>query len=352
MRDTSKEIGRFYTEMVSLPSPERTEMRNRRNANRERLAKGLGDSKKPLPFTQISQGSYAMRTMIQQAENDYDIDDGAYFRADQLVGPQGGKMSALSVRQMVCDALQDDRFKRQPETRKNCVRVYYEQGYHVDVPCYRVTTVRDNWSGQAKEVVELASAEWKRSDPTEVTAWFKRQNEALSGDFHTSDGQFARVVKLLKAFARSRASWKEGIATGFMITKLTSDVFQYVNNRDDLALMGTMERIVAQPNASLTIMHPTLIAEREPITRLDDPRPGFLRDRLQESLEKLKALQNWDCTHQEAMKVWDDVFCTEWFSGQPEPDKGSGGPGSTGPKGPSSPVVKQGGGRYGRGTQV
>ena len=45
-----------------------------------------------------------MHTMVQDADTDYDIDDGVYFRKDRLVGPQGGEMSALAVRQMICDA--------------------------------------------------------------------------------------------------------------------------------------------------------------------------------------------------------------------------------------------------------
>ena len=39
---------------------------------------------------------------------------------------------------MVCDALRDDKFSKQPEILGNCVRVYYSEGYHVDVPSFRV----------------------------------------------------------------------------------------------------------------------------------------------------------------------------------------------------------------------
>ncbi len=40
----------------------------RRVANRDRLRKGLENAEDPLPIEHVSQGSYAMRTMIQHDE--------------------------------------------------------------------------------------------------------------------------------------------------------------------------------------------------------------------------------------------------------------------------------------------
>ena len=73
-----------------------------------------------------------MKTMTRHAAKDYDIDDGVYFDKEDLVGERGAEMSALQARQMVRDALDDGSFKKPPEARKNCVRVYYEAGFHVD----------------------------------------------------------------------------------------------------------------------------------------------------------------------------------------------------------------------------
>ena len=139
-------------------------MRERRDANRERLKKGLKEANKPSPIGCRSQGSYAMRTMVQDAANDFDIDDGVYFEESKLVGPNGGKMTSLQVRQMVCDALQDPKFKKSPEVLKNCVRVYYEEGHHVDVPSYRRLETKNPWDGKITYTYELASADWKASD--------------------------------------------------------------------------------------------------------------------------------------------------------------------------------------------
>lgn len=345
MYDTSVQVLGYHNAEVNLPSTERTEMRKRRNANRERLKKGLADAEKPTPVGQHTQGSYAMHTMVQDANTDYDIDDGVYFKKDKLVGPNGGEMSALAVRQMVCDALQDKRFDTPPKVLKNCVRVYYNEGFHVDVPSYRRIDTINAWTGQASYTYELASSDWKPSDALAVTRWFQERNEHHSPDFDDTDGQFCRVVRLLKAFARSRSSWKPLTATGFMITKLADDSFSASAGRDDIALRETMKAIRWRLEWNKSIAHPTLT--NETITHDDDARPGHLKDRLVENLKHLEVLDDGQCTHADAMAAWDKVFCTDWFSQRPPPDTGSDGSGGT--KNSTSParaVEKREGGRY------
>ncbi|MGO7690312.1 cyclic GMP-AMP synthase DncV-like nucleotidyltransferase, partial [Rhizobium ruizarguesonis] len=88
------------------------------DTNRERLKCGLQTAEKPTPIGMHTQGSYSMKMMIQEDDGDYDIDDGVYFEKYDLVGPRGGEGSARDVREMVCEARQDSRFKRAPEVRK------------------------------------------------------------------------------------------------------------------------------------------------------------------------------------------------------------------------------------------
>ena len=64
-----------------------------------------------------------MRTMVQDADNDYDIDDGAYFKKDNLKDANGNQLTPYAARLRVCNALkQDDRLKHDAEIHKNCVR--------------------------------------------------------------------------------------------------------------------------------------------------------------------------------------------------------------------------------------
>lgn len=345
MYDTSDEVVGFHNDEVNLKSIERTNMRARRNANRDRLKRGLVRNSKPTPIGQHTQGSYAMHTMVQDAATDYDIDDGVYFKKDKLVSVNGAAMSALAVRQMVCAALQDDRFNVAPQVLKNCVRVFYNEGFHVDVPAYRRIETTDFWTGKPTYTYELASSEWKSSDPRAVTRWFRNRNDFHSPDCENTDGQFRRIVRLLKAFARSRSSWKALTATGFMITKLADETFVSSVNRDDIALRNIMQAIRQRLEYNKVIQHPTLHGEN--ITHTDDARPNYFKERLAENLKHLEVLDQYDCSHASAMAAWDKVFCTDWFSNQPTPnDEGNGSCRAKIAVAPTRPVEKREGGRY------
>ena len=346
----------YHDEDVTLPQKDRTEMQERRDINRRRLKSGLKRDDEPTPIDCRSQGSYAMRTMVQQPDKDYDIDDGAYFEKEELKGPQGGDKTANDAREMVRKALHDDSFKRPPEKLKNCVRVYYDEGYHVDIPVYRQITIVND-CGEEEQSYELASTDWKRSDPLAVTDWFLEANKEQSPD-SDNGGQLRRMVRLLKAFVRSRSSWRERIATGFMITKLV--VEKYVSNaaHEDQALYYTMVAIRNRLNRDLEIEHPTV--EGEMLTKgPDDGRTKFLLEKLNWAIDELDVLFESGCTREVGLKVWDKVFNTTFFIERLEEDetekqnnKNSGAVPATvlisgsEKAAAEKPVNKRGGGRY------
>lgn len=206
MFDCSDDVTAYHNQKVTLPQPDRTAMRDRRNANRDRLRDGLEKAQQPQPFAFHKQGSYAMLTMVQHDDNAYDIDDGVYFTKEDLDGSRGGEMSAVDARKMVRDAVDDGSFKKSPEVRSNCVRVFYAAGYHVDMPVYRKRLEKRSF-GPDEEIFELASADWKRSDARLVTDWFNDENKNQSPDVDNGR-QLRRITRLVKKYAQSRASWK------------------------------------------------------------------------------------------------------------------------------------------------
>ena len=139
MIDCGADVKAFHDEKVTLPGSEQDRMRERRNSNRDRLKRNLEKDEKPAPYEHVSQGSYQMKTMLRDENNDYDIDDGAYFKKGILVGDRGAEMSSLDTRKMVRDAMDDGSFKTPPEVKANCVRIHYSTGFHVDIPVYRQT---------------------------------------------------------------------------------------------------------------------------------------------------------------------------------------------------------------------
>ena len=66
MFDCAADVKAFHDQDVTLPSAERDNMRQRRDANRTRLKAGLIRDERPLPIEFVSQGSYRMRTMLQE----------------------------------------------------------------------------------------------------------------------------------------------------------------------------------------------------------------------------------------------------------------------------------------------
>lgn len=314
MLDYHKDLVAYHDDRVTLRECDRAEMRQRRNANRKRLRSGLRRIMAPMPRELRSQGSYAMRTMIQDVSNDYDIDDGVYFDKDDLIGPRGAELSPIAAKQLVRNALMDSRFARQPEVRTNCVRIHYQEGYHVDMPVYRRFSQVLGWKG-SETLFELAGSTWKRSDPLEVTRWFQRESARLSTNLDTDGNQLRRVVRLLKAFSRSRDSWQPRTASGFMITKLVVDCFSACAGRDDLALFRTMNAIQWRLKLIPVVEHPTMLGEtlmRDPA----DARTRFLRERLRWATEQLRPLFSRPCSRSEALRTWDRVLATKFFSGR------------------------------------
>jgi hypothetical protein len=361
MHNCHNDVLAYHNEDVALPQKEIGEMRDRRNANRRRLKDGLKDDGQPSPIGCHSQGSYAMGTMIQDTNRDYDIDDGVYFTREKLQGPNGGDKSALDAREMVRNALDDGSFSRPPEKRKNCVRVFYSAGYHVDVPVYRRRT-EDRGSG-VETWYELASSNWRESDPLEVTEWFRTNNRLQSPD-ENNGRQLRRIVRLLKAFARSRTAWRGSVGTGFMITKLVTERYRSNVDREDRALYDTMVGIRDRLDDDLEIAHPTVSGETL-TDGPDDARARNLRDKLDWAVDRLEVLFEPDCSREDALDAWDVVFNTDFFSQRLEPKESAsshfGAAAKNGEVGvgsvsavfaeearstPAKPVDKRGGGRY------
>lgn len=300
----------YHNKEVTLLKLEQDEMRDRRDTNRQRLKDGLKRDGEPTRIVNHSQGSYSMRTMTQHPKKDYDIDDGVYFSKGDLVVPGYGDRSPQEVKEMVCKALRDKRFNKAPKVKANCVRVYYNAGYHVDVPVYRVVTEEDA-SGTEQTFNEVAGSNWKRSEPVEVTSWFKDENKKQSPD-KTNGGQLRRSTRFLKAFSKSRKSWPSKIANGFMITKLVVEHYQPNPKREDRALYDTIVNVYRRLKLDLEIDHPTIKGEK--LTRgAYDSRTKFLKSELENAIDDLEVLFDPCCTQKEALEAWNEVFNTNFF---------------------------------------
>ena len=300
MKDCHKDINDYHDERVKLKLTQRTQLRQRRNANRDRLKIGLAKNKDPLPVEFVIQGSYAAKTTIQEPENAYDIDDGAVFLKEDLKGKQGGDKTALDAKKMVRDALDDGSFKTPPEVKTNCVRVHYNDGSHVDVPVYRRTTKEDG-----SFFYEIASADWKESDPKGVNGWFEG---CLSRRSDEGRVQMRDLIRLFKAYCKHRPSYS--LPSGFVLTVLVDEKYWAFDERLDRGYRDLITGIHNRLMVDLAVAHPVV---DEKLAESDDPKCRTLRDLLSTSIEHLSVLDRPSCKRSDALKAWKKVFNTDFF---------------------------------------
>ena len=301
----------FHSDDVTLPKKEQKQMRDRRDNGRIRLKTGLKKDNYSLPKSFSSQGSYAMRTMVQDSECDYDIDDGVYFDVNALQNSDNEGLSPLDARKRIKSALNDERLAFKATVKTNCVRQNYPEGYHIDIPVYRINHDKD-CLGDDITIFELASGdEWIESDARAVTKWFTNEVgiELKSGESDTS--QLRRLTKLTKKFARSRKQWKNNTASGICITKLIVDHFVAQQDRDDLALRKTWNEIIYNLEFDSTVKHPTQPDKN--LADSGDSAVAYFQDCLNNALSDLNILDD-DCSNEKAYKVWDKVFNTTYFN--------------------------------------
>lgn len=312
--DCNKEMKGYHADEVTLSKIDQDEMRGRRDNGRTRLKNGLIKAEHPLPKELSSQGSYAMRTMVEDDQCDYDIDDGAYFEKDDLKGADEAYLGSRDARIRVRNALKDDRLAYDAVVKTNCVRQKYPDGYHIDIPVYRIMRTSDIGGNKVVEY-ELASGEdWVKSDARAVTRWY---NDVIGQELKTGETDYSqtrRVTKLTKKMARSRVAWKGQTTSGICISRLVVDHIMVVTGRDDDALRDTWKAIKARLDFTLQIDHPVLQGKK--LAEWDDDGVRFFRDCLADALKKLEVLDEQECTREKALKAWDSIFNTSYFSDQ------------------------------------
>lgn len=343
--DANAHLLAFYKERVRVGQGLLDTALQRRNANRDRLKAGLEKDGDPKPSEFVAQGSYAMETMIQSEAEASDIDDGAVFSKESLKGSKGGDRTPADAKEMVRKAVSlNAGFKTDPEVRRNCVRVFYNDGFHVDIPVYR------HWEENGVTYKQLASTDWVDSAPEDITAWFKGIVGDKSPD--TADGrQLRRIVRLLKFWSKSRLTWT--LPSGFVLTVLVDESYPTGGweNRDDMALLQVMRSIYNQRQFSHGVYRP--VAPKNEITN-DRTRTHVsnMVAQLTPAINELSKLERADCDELMALKALKTVFFTDFWDGRiAELEKGDGGGGGDGkgggPAQPKTPIDKRGGtGQY------
>jgi len=310
MFDYNEQVEAYEDDCVNLPQAVKDKLRDNRDANRNRLKRNRPETIRLNDTHFIPQGSMAINTTVQEEDFDYDIDDGVWFHADDLKKKDGTNYTAKETQEMVRDALKDSSFNKQPEIHNNCVRVFYAEGHHVDVPAYR----KHN-EGEDNEHQELASATgFVSSQPTEINVWFEDRVEALNKLRDGAGSQLRVMVRLMKRFARSRGDdWD--MPNGLKLTILVEECFPTGYVRDDEAFYWLLSKLKSRLNGNLEVENRAQTKwPKDKLTKsASDTNMVELRTRTGEALDKLGVLHRTDCTKKQAREAWDWVFQSDGF---------------------------------------
>lgn len=306
MFNMHNELNQFYEDCVRL-GKERQALAQHRDANIDRLKLGLDKLEHPSNFENRNQGSYAMSTINQHPNKDYDIDVAIIFSKDDLPS------SALDARKRIEAAMikGGGNFNQPPEAKTNAVRVYYAEGYHIDLAIYR--QYRDS---NDDLICEHAGSDWTSRDPMEITNWFNNAVNKLSPSKEqgatVNEGQMRRIVRWLKMYAKSRASWR--LPGGLMISVLVAECYVPDFYRDDISLYNTMISIYNRLNKSTDIRNPVDVSQTLTHRSMDIARVEQFRDKLEIAISYLKTLNNPKCTEEQASNTWYKIFRHPFWS--------------------------------------
>lgn len=308
MKNLNGKFNTFYGKHVVLLKKEKDSLFEKKNLNINRLKEGLkecnqekGTSYK-LSEEAIVQGSMAMATVTQNESNDYDIDVAIVFEKDLL--PPG----TTATKNMIVNALKRKckNFKKEPTAKTNCVRIEYQEGYHIDFAIYR--RYKKNESDDTY-TYEHCGSEWRERNPRAITKWFLDANTE-------KNYQLREVVRLLKMFSKSRDGWVN-MPGGLIQSVLADEQFQSYERMDE-CFYYTIKAIRDRLLWNKEVVNPTDSTKSLKLVSKDDTKMDNLYNRLNEKLSKLEILFDDTCTDFQAIEAWEAFFNHSYWTTQKE----------------------------------
>jgi hypothetical protein len=307
------ELMAFYEAHVRLGKTRSDELATFRDNSLTRLNTGLdklGEKRTrtyAYPDDYKNQGGYAMKTLNQARANDYDIDVGLLFYAEDLPpSPKG-------ARERIRDAFKETggQFKEDPQARKNAVTIWYSSGQHLDFAIYRYAD-----DGYGNEVIEHASGDsWIRRDPDSMKKWFDKRVTDRSPKAATGatvkDEQLRRIVRHVKYFSKSRAAWR--MPGGMILTTLVDECYVPNACSDDEALARTLCAIHNRLAANGTVYSPIDGSNLTEAEKRKTEMANFASE-LATLIEALNVLWREDCTRAQARNAWRQLFNHDYWN--------------------------------------
>ncbi|QYA34105.1 CBASS cGAMP synthase (plasmid) [Macrococcus psychrotolerans] len=195
-----------FNENITISESYKHKIRRGRNTLREKINGGfLNDGhKKP---EHLTQGSYAMHTaLLPEDGEDFDLDSGIYLKdydTEQIYWP-----STIEVHKQILSYVSGH--TNCIIDKDTCVRVDYQDNYHIDLPIYIIGLDKQN-----DEVAYLAHKinGWIISDPKAFRDWFNN-NVKIS-----DDKVVRRIVKYIKKWSKNKNINLPGMAISILVVE-------------------------------------------------------------------------------------------------------------------------------------
>lgn len=243
MADLKTEFGVFHT-VIALSSSKKDSLRTSRDAIRGRIRKYFSEELKVKAPKFRGQGSYAMGTIVNPLDGEFDIDDGVYLQhLDE--GDDSKWPTPETVHRWLVNAT-EGATNESPIDKRTCVRVRYARQYHVDLPSYA------SLNGDYR-LAEKGNKGWHSSDPKALTDWFK-------GHVKEKGEQLRRIVRYLKAWADYQSGRRGKMPSGLILTVLATQNFR-ADQRDDASLANTARAISNAVNPAFYLLNPVDLNE-------------------------------------------------------------------------------------------
>lgn len=278
-----------YHDVVKLNFSKKDSLKKGKNALRKKIKEYFSDNLKAESPKFWSQGSYALRTIVNPLDGEYDIDDGVYL---QNIGTIKDKWPApQTVHKWIYDAVKGHT-KEDPIDKRTCVRVVYSGQYHVDLPIYGIYN-------KEHYLAEKGESGWHVSNPQTLHNWFMKQLKVNGEQLRTS-------VKYLKAWADYQAKTKSvTLPSGLILTVLVAENYT-LRDRDDAAFGRTVKNIYQKVSSALVVCNPVDKSEILTERLTDKQKKDFIELLLGllNSANEALGQQN----KKEACKIWRKEF--------------------------------------------
>lgn len=284
MANLHAEFGTFH-DKIKLANGKRDSLKEARDAIRERIRKHFREKLELTAPKFHGQGSYMMRTTVNQLNGEFDIDDGVYLQhldeSDDSDWP-----TPATVHRWLVEATAGHT-KEKPIDKQTCVRVQYAGQYHVDLPAYAKLN-------GAYLLAVKGDKGWCPSDPKALTVWFIDRVKARGE-------QLRKIVRYLKAWADFQTGRRGKMVNGLILTVLASNNF-YASERDDISLAETVKAISEAVKPVFEVRNPVDVTEK-----LTDRLTDVQEKRFQDAISDL-AKDGADAVaaedREEAAKLW------------------------------------------------